>query len=268
MGTIQHGCTLLEGEGSRQESHRLPATGPQLRPPSHEGKLHINWPTRYFCWINDCCRYSKKLYFLYFSFCVVTQDVPLISLANIFQNARLWEDALTVARMAVEIAPHFVVNHFTLANVYITMVQSSVFVTCVKPAPRQKVDIACLVFLDPQEEFEKAMRWYESTLKLQPEFAPAKDRLRTIQCYLLTKRDRRQPWNHWKQSDPRSTLQSCAHQIKNTQTHATLIWRPENLNVVKRWGIKIDIQLSLGPFFLFGVELPKELDLKRHRVQL
>lgn len=37
------------------------------------------------------------------------------------------------------------------------------------------------------------MRWYESTLKLQPEFAPAKDRLRTIQCYLLTKRDRRQP---------------------------------------------------------------------------
>uniref|UniRef100_A0A3Q4AUV0 Tetratricopeptide repeat domain 17 n=1 Tax=Mola mola TaxID=94237 RepID=A0A3Q4AUV0_MOLML len=92
------------------------------------------------------------------------KDVPLISLANIFQNARLWEDALTVARMAVEIAPHFVVNHFTLANVYITM-----------------------------EEFEKAMHWYESTLKLQPEFAPAKDRLRTIQCYLLTKRDRRQP---------------------------------------------------------------------------
>lgn len=53
------------------------------------------------------------------------QDVPLISLANIFQNARLWEDALTVARMAVEIAPHFVVNHFTLANVYITMVAAS-----------------------------------------------------------------------------------------------------------------------------------------------
>ncbi|XP_030621782.1 tetratricopeptide repeat protein 17 [Chanos chanos] len=92
------------------------------------------------------------------------KDVPLISLANIFQNARLWDDALTVARMAVEIAPHFVVNHFTLANVYIAM-----------------------------EEFEKAMHWYESTLKLQPEFAPAKDRLRTIQCYLLTKRERRSP---------------------------------------------------------------------------
>ncbi|XP_051503496.1 tetratricopeptide repeat protein 17 isoform X2 [Myxocyprinus asiaticus] len=92
------------------------------------------------------------------------KDVPLISLANIFQNARLWEDALTVARMAVEIAPHFVVNHFTLANVYIAM-----------------------------EEFEKAMHWYESTLKLQPEFGPAKDRLHTIQCYLLSKRDRRVP---------------------------------------------------------------------------
>ncbi|XP_045067065.1 tetratricopeptide repeat protein 17 isoform X1 [Coregonus clupeaformis] len=92
------------------------------------------------------------------------KDVPLISLANIFQNARLWDDALTVARMAVEIAPHFVVNHFTLANVYIAM-----------------------------EEFEKAMRWYESTLRLQPEFAPAKDRLRTIQCYLLTKKDRHLP---------------------------------------------------------------------------
>lgn len=56
----------------------------------------------------------------------MTQDVPLISLANIFQNARLWEDALTVARMAVEIAPHFVVNHFTLANVYIAMVTATV----------------------------------------------------------------------------------------------------------------------------------------------
>ncbi|MBN3309932.1 TTC17 protein, partial [Amia calva] len=92
------------------------------------------------------------------------KDVPLISLANIFHNAKLWEDAITVASMAVEIAPHFVVNHFTLANVYIAM-----------------------------EEFEKAMRWYESTLKLQPEFAPAKDRLRTIQCYLLTKKERRGP---------------------------------------------------------------------------
>ncbi|KAM9147825.1 tetratricopeptide repeat protein 17 isoform 3-T3 [Pangshura tecta] len=92
------------------------------------------------------------------------KDVPLISLANIFHNAKLWNDAIIVATMAVEIAPHFVVNHFTLANVYVAM-----------------------------EEFEKAMRWYESTLKLQPEFAPAKSRIRTIQCHLLMKKERRSP---------------------------------------------------------------------------
>ncbi|XP_043939333.1 tetratricopeptide repeat protein 17 isoform X2 [Protopterus annectens] len=92
------------------------------------------------------------------------KDVPLISLANIFHNAKLWDNALTVAKMAVQIAPHFVVNHFTLANVYLAM-----------------------------EEFEKAMQWYESTLKLQPEFVPAKDRLRTIQCHLLMKKKRRYP---------------------------------------------------------------------------
>lgn len=121
------------------------------------------------------------------------QDVPLISLANIFQNARLWEDALTVARMAVEIAPHFVVNHFTLANVYIAMVRS-----CTCPSLKEKLHfffifLTLLLCSVLQEEFEKAMHWYESTLKLQPEFGPAKDRLRTIQCYLLTKRDRRAP---------------------------------------------------------------------------
>ncbi|XP_041054062.1 tetratricopeptide repeat protein 17 isoform X2 [Carcharodon carcharias] len=92
------------------------------------------------------------------------KDVPLISLANIFHNAKLWDDAIIVATMAVEIAPHFVVNHFTLANVYVAM-----------------------------EDYEKAMRWYESTLKLQPEFAPAKDRLRTIQCHLLMKKERHSP---------------------------------------------------------------------------
>lgn len=92
------------------------------------------------------------------------KDVPLISLANIFHNAKLWNDAIIVATMAVEIAPHFVVNHFTLANVYVAM-----------------------------EEFEKAMRWYESTLKLQPEFAPAKNRIHAIQCHLLMKKERRSP---------------------------------------------------------------------------
>lgn len=49
--------------------------------------------------------------------------MPLISLANILHNAKLWNDAVIVATMAVEIAPHFAVNHFTLGNVYVAMVR-------------------------------------------------------------------------------------------------------------------------------------------------
>lgn len=44
-----------------------------------------------------------------------------------------------------------------------------------------------------QEEFEKALMWYESTLKLQPEFVPAKNRIQTIQCHLMLKKARRTP---------------------------------------------------------------------------
>ncbi|XP_076970566.1 tetratricopeptide repeat protein 17 isoform X5 [Tamandua tetradactyla] len=92
------------------------------------------------------------------------KDVPLISLANILHNAKLWNDAVIVATMAVEIEPHFAVNHFTLGNVYVAM-----------------------------EEFEKALVWYESALKLQPEFIPAKNRIQTIQCHLMLKKGRRSP---------------------------------------------------------------------------
>lgn len=79
-----------------------------------------------------------------------TQDVPLISMANIFQNARLWEDALTVARMAVEIAPRFVVSHFTLANIYLTMViQPFVFYSsfCADP-PFHSAHVTCGLMCD------------------------------------------------------------------------------------------------------------------------
>ena len=57
------------------------------------------------------------------AFSFLPQDVPLISLANILHNAKLWNDAVIVATMAVEIAPHFAVNHFTLGNVYVAMVR-------------------------------------------------------------------------------------------------------------------------------------------------
>lgn len=56
-----------------------------------------------------------------------------------------------------------------------------------------RIWLFALWFLSSQEEFEKAMKWYESTLKLQPEFAPAKNRIRTIQCHLLLKKERRSP---------------------------------------------------------------------------
>ncbi|XP_021119988.1 tetratricopeptide repeat protein 17 isoform X3 [Heterocephalus glaber] len=58
------------------------------------------------------------------------KDVPLISLANILHNAKLWNDAVIVAAMAVEIAPHFAVNHFTLGNVYVAMVRSGCELIC------------------------------------------------------------------------------------------------------------------------------------------
>lgn len=93
---------------------------------------------------------------------VLNQDVPLISLANIFQNARLWEDALTVARMAVEIAPHFVVNHFTLANVYITMVAASISFT---PTANFLKTLICFVPLFKQ-------LWFISQLVTQVTSSP------------------------------------------------------------------------------------------------
>ena len=46
------------------------------------------------------------------------RDIPLVSLANIFQRANLFNDALIAANMALEISPKFVVIHFTMANIY------------------------------------------------------------------------------------------------------------------------------------------------------
>lgn len=65
------------------------------------------------------------------------QDVPLISLANILHNAKLWNDAVIVATMAVEIAPHFAVNHFTLGNVYVAMVRLGY--ELIPPTPPQHI---------------------------------------------------------------------------------------------------------------------------------
>lgn len=71
----------------------------------------------------DCIIYDPRNHILPSSVSFLRQDVPLISLANILHNAKLWNDAVIVATMAVEIAPHFAVNHFTLGNVYVAMVR-------------------------------------------------------------------------------------------------------------------------------------------------
>ena len=51
------------------------------------------------------------------------KDIPLISLANILHRAGLFNDALIVTNMALEISPKFVVIHFTMANIYVSKVR-------------------------------------------------------------------------------------------------------------------------------------------------
>ncbi|KAK4302085.1 hypothetical protein Pmani_025813 [Petrolisthes manimaculis] len=84
------------------------------------------------------------------------KDIPLISLANILHRAGLYNNALVVANMALEISPKFVVIHFTMANIYAA-----------------------------KGDLEKATAFYQSTLALQSSFEPARDRLRAIQCATL-----------------------------------------------------------------------------------
>ena len=52
------------------------------------------------------------------------KDVPLVSLANILHRAGLYNDALIVTNMALEIAPKVVVTHFTMANIYVSKVSA------------------------------------------------------------------------------------------------------------------------------------------------
>lgn len=84
------------------------------------------------------------------------KDIALISTANVYHRAGLLEDGITVAKMAVDIAPTLVINHFTLANLY-----------------------------SAKGLFDKAIDLYESSLRLQSEFQPAVERLKTIQCNIL-----------------------------------------------------------------------------------
>lgn len=84
------------------------------------------------------------------------KDLALVSIANIFHRVGMYDDAATIAKMAIEITPQLVINHFTLANVY-----------------------------SSKGQWDHALEYYQSTLRLQPDFQPAVERLRTIECNVL-----------------------------------------------------------------------------------
>ncbi|XP_041472633.1 tetratricopeptide repeat protein 17-like [Lytechinus variegatus] len=84
------------------------------------------------------------------------KDLAMVSIANIFHRVGMYEDAATVAKMAIDISPQLVINHFTLANIY-----------------------------SSKGQWDHALDFYQSTLRLQPDFQPAVERLRTIQCNVL-----------------------------------------------------------------------------------
>lgn len=50
------------------------------------------------------------------------KDIPLIHLANLLNRVGYHSDALEVAQMALGIYNNFVLNHFTIANIHISMV--------------------------------------------------------------------------------------------------------------------------------------------------
>ncbi|CAH1785951.1 unnamed protein product [Owenia fusiformis] len=81
------------------------------------------------------------------------KDITLVSLANILHKSGHLNDAVIVTNMALDISPHLVVIHFTMANIYAA-----------------------------KSNWEKSTMFYESTMSLQETFAPARARLRSIMC--------------------------------------------------------------------------------------
>lgn len=84
------------------------------------------------------------------------RDIPLINLANILQRVGFHSDALEVAYMALDTRPNFVVNHFTVGNIHTAL-----------------------------GDLEKAISFYRSSLALDANFEPARNRLQAILCTLL-----------------------------------------------------------------------------------
>ncbi|EFO83840.1 hypothetical protein CRE_14895 [Caenorhabditis remanei] len=82
------------------------------------------------------------------------RDVALVSLANICHQAGLLNSALISAGAALSASPRLVAIHFTLGNIYASI-----------------------------GDYQRALNFYYSTLSLQSNFQPAKDRIRTIYCH-------------------------------------------------------------------------------------
>lgn len=82
------------------------------------------------------------------------KDVALVSMANIYHQAGLLHSALIAGGAALAISPKLIAIHFTLANIYASMA-----------------------------DYQHALQFYYSTLSLQSNFEPAKERIRAIYCH-------------------------------------------------------------------------------------
>lgn len=96
------------------------------------------------------------------------KDTILISVANILHRAGYVNDAIMTMSYALQSTRDIVVSQFTMANLYAA-----------------------------KEQWDMAAMFYESTLGLQADFQPAKDRLRTIQCMRVLQKP-----ELWSDEDP------------------------------------------------------------------
>jgi len=81
------------------------------------------------------------------------QDVALVSLANVYHQLSLLHSALIAGGAAMDTSPRLVVIHFTLGNIYAAL-----------------------------GDIDRALDLYMSTLALQHNFEPARQRVHAIYC--------------------------------------------------------------------------------------
>ncbi|XP_067656212.1 tetratricopeptide repeat protein 17-like isoform X3 [Haliotis asinina] len=81
------------------------------------------------------------------------RDTALISMANVMYQTNNLNDAIVITNMALDTSANLAVSHFTLANLYAA-----------------------------KEQWDNAVLFYKSTLALQSQFQPARDRLNYILC--------------------------------------------------------------------------------------